>query len=804
MASRYCYPPLMYSSLPAIIDGDVLRIKFNLSNLNFQDEIKHIQFIISYQINNKSAVNSDQWLNNIIYIPWNAVRKEGTLYYCDILGDNLEKGKWEAGNYYKIQARFGLSEFPGQSGAGFDYTQLAEWERNCQEQNLFTEWSTVTVVKVIPRPEIGIIGLDDQSSTTVGRQYIDSNLGVFVGYYYNTDYKEIVNTYRFKIYEKLQDESLMLVVDSGELQHNSDNDYNISDYINQQSNISSIDIYKSNYLLEPEIDYVIEYTITTNNLYSKTISYNIAIIDDYSSPAPISIRCDTDEDEGGINIYLTSTSGNSINGNYILCRSSATSNYKIWEDLTYIYYENQTLNDTFAFEDLLIESGVGYKYGIQKVNKDQTRSRLVYEIDEDPIICYYENTFLYENGIQLKLAFNNRVSSFKQTHLESKIDAMGSKYPFITRNGITCYHEFGLSGLISYHMDEKEKFLNQKNIINFDSDENNREINGFISNSNLTGENVYLEKEFRKNVIDWLNNGKYKLFKSPTEGLMIIALLNSSFSPQETLGRMIYEFSTSAYEIAEFSINNLSELGTYKVGDYVEPQPIISNKMGQIIASATSDIYEEVRNQQEGTAGEGYINIVNKITSISVESSQSTGEDNIVLIINGNREIVGTSGIYTLNDVDIHSISLVEGTNVIINYICEVETTESNTEITTYSLLLSSFIINRNGQLQGSFSDISQESAYSSLNVVQEIWKREQELLLSEDSSYEYTFKNISYISIEADPGTILLFNDNEIIIGETGLYEINVDYGGTISFKEPTYALINYKCNVLKEKHEG
>ena len=190
MASRYCYPPLMYSSLPAIVDGDVLRIKFNLSNLNFQDEIKHIQFIISYQINNKSAVNSDQWLNNIIYIPWNAVKKEGTLYYCDILGDNLEKGKWEAGNYYKIQARFGLSEFPGQSGAGFDYTQLAEWERNCQEQNLFTEWSTVTVVKVIPRPEIGIIGLDDQSSTTVGRQYIDSNLGVFVGYYYNTDYKD--------------------------------------------------------------------------------------------------------------------------------------------------------------------------------------------------------------------------------------------------------------------------------------------------------------------------------------------------------------------------------------------------------------------------------------------------------------------------------------------------------------------------------------------------------------------------------------------------------------------------------------
>ena len=54
MASRYCYPPLMYSSLPAIVDGDVLRIKFNLSNLNFQDEIKFFENL-EYKILNKGC-----------------------------------------------------------------------------------------------------------------------------------------------------------------------------------------------------------------------------------------------------------------------------------------------------------------------------------------------------------------------------------------------------------------------------------------------------------------------------------------------------------------------------------------------------------------------------------------------------------------------------------------------------------------------------------------------------------------------------------------------------------------------------
>jgi hypothetical protein len=60
-------------------------------------------------------------------------------------------------------------------------------------------------------------------------------------------------------------------------------------------------------------------------------------------------------------------------------------------------------------------------------------------------------------------------------------------------------------------------------------------------------------------VLEWLNNGEPKLFKSPTEGNYIVRLMNVSLSPNDTLGRMIHTFNCTAYEIAENSYDNLEK-----------------------------------------------------------------------------------------------------------------------------------------------------------------------------------------------------------------------------------------------------
>jgi hypothetical protein len=71
----------------------------------------------------------------------------------------------------------------------------------------------------------------------------------------------------------------------------------------------------------------------------------------------------------------------------------------------------------------------------------------------------FEDMFLSDGKRQLRVQFNPKVSSFKTTLLESKIDTIGGKYPFFFRNGNVRYKEFPISGLISTLMDTEEEFM---------------------------------------------------------------------------------------------------------------------------------------------------------------------------------------------------------------------------------------------------------------------------------------------------------------------------------------------------------
>ena len=74
----------------------------------------------------------------------------------------------------------------------------------------------------------------------------------------------------------------------------------------------------------------------------------------------------------------------------------------------------------------------------------------------------YDDSFLWDGERQLRIKFNPKVSSFKANILQSKTETIGSKYPFITRNGIVNYKEFPISGLISLLMDENELFMTEE------------------------------------------------------------------------------------------------------------------------------------------------------------------------------------------------------------------------------------------------------------------------------------------------------------------------------------------------------
>ena len=88
------------------------------------------------------------------------------------------------------------------------------------------------------------------------------------------------------------------------------------------------------------------------------------------------------------------------------------------------------------------------------------------------------------------------------------MDTIGSKYPFIFRNGIVNYKEFPIAGLITYLADNAELFVNYKDDLNIDIvDEDIREgspsgISVFKNQANvpttsMVGYNVQAERRFK-------------------------------------------------------------------------------------------------------------------------------------------------------------------------------------------------------------------------------------------------------------------------------------------------------------------
>jgi len=157
--------------------------------------------------------------------------------------------------------------------------------------------------------------------------------------------------------------------------------------------------------------------------------------------------------------------------------------------------------------------------------------------------------YLYDGERQLKIRFNPKISSFKTVLQENKKTTLGAQYPYFFRSGNINYKEFPISGLISYIMDENQYFLSKTDDLNMPID--------WQDTFDIIDENIEYERKFKLKVLDWLNNGQLKLFRSPAEGSYIVRLMNTSLTSNDSLSRMISTFTTTATEAIEYNENNL-------------------------------------------------------------------------------------------------------------------------------------------------------------------------------------------------------------------------------------------------------
>ena len=389
-------------------------------------------------------------------------------------------------------------------------------------------YSDIGIAKYTTEPQVFIENLNKDTINPHTYNYI----GKYSQNQINGDTTEKVHSYCFDLY---QDNELIKTTDW--ILHNSNLDEN---------GYESFDLFNLEEDLDLDKIYYIEYKIkTNNNLMVSSGKYPIKQKVLYASDQFIDIFPILNYENGYVELNFKSDK--SLIGDFIIFKSDASSEFKEWHDIYTLNLRKDSINN-FSFKDFDVAYNQTYKYAIAQTNK---YNLLTEKQISEPITVLFEDMFLFDGDKQLKIRFNPKVNSFKNYILETKVDTIGSKYPFFFRNGSVKYKEFPINGLISCLMDEEQLFMESE----------------FVS-TNLIDSNIYQEKEFKLKVLEWLSNGQSKLFKSPTEGNYIVHLMNVNLTPTDTLGRMLHSFSCNAYEIADYTDDGMRDQGILKIQNY--------------------------------------------------------------------------------------------------------------------------------------------------------------------------------------------------------------------------------------------
>ena len=532
MAIINLYPPVIDTYQPAQIKGSALRIYFSISDYNVYSEMKNFaQVTISDQESNLSVLDKTKYpsqvmLKTIGIDNTRAIDK----YYIDI---DTTDGIFNIDKFYKVQIRFTSTE-----AANVSLTTPQAIDAWLSENlDYFSEWSRVTLIKWIAQNAISINGVTIGTSTVIDLPISDETLlGKLT---FNEESKEYLNSYRLKLY----DEDNNLLLDSDLL------------YTDKNSNDVNEFWYKLKYGLTAGDEYTLNIYYQTNSLYSRELNCNILATGNSGDDQGFVFSARENKEDGEILVRISRPPQTTFTGKLTIKRACDKDAFTIWEDMHIIDIDSAS-DFLYDWVDQTVESGVLYKYALlesyNNVSYLKTYSKVLMIVLDDMYLDIAEQ--------QLKVQFNPQVSSFKRVINEGKIETIGSQYPYIRRNAAINYAQFPISGLISCQMDENEKFItkealyggkeNLRNYEHFNSMEVNRPFMTTIDN-----DFVY-EKKFRDAVMQFLMDGKVKLFRSATEGNYLVRLTDVSFTPNQQLGRMIWTFSATANEVADNTIDN--------------------------------------------------------------------------------------------------------------------------------------------------------------------------------------------------------------------------------------------------------
>lgn len=604
------YPPLVRDSyMPAFIYNQSCKIYFSLSEYNNINQLLDqypVQVTVRDIKTNKSVLSSNLYPSGIKLC--NMIEEtsltENSKYYIQIKSQDIQDG-FKLNEYYQVQLRFtgqGAATPPG-VGIGID---------NWLSQNLayFSEWSTIVLIYGISTPNLNLkyyeISQLNQNTESSSKAIVAGTIS-----FDNNEDKETLKSYRV-IVRNGSSSASEIIENSGLIYPN---DYNSRNEL----------FYSIKYNLEKNKTYRIQIYMETKNLYSFNNYFNYRWNPSSASQLDIDCKIIADNENGGLRVKLTNkyvkqdsdiiytydSQSDTVSGkvmyltitnhriadfdsaylkdesklfliNYgfplsdlfngvqiTIKRASSRNNFSTWEDLALF-----SIQESFVFQllwdDYTVEPGVWYKYKV--IRYDETEN-VTSEIESDPGMVYTDHIFLTTADKQLAVVFNPQITNFSIKTADSVIQTLGSQYPYIRRSGNIYYKTFSLSGIISYLSDlSKNLFRSSKNELYLN--QNIAQLyNEFNEENNIGLYNDFVrEKEFRNAVMEFLYKDDIKLFRSLTEGNMLVKLTNITLTPNTQLGRMIYSFSCNVHETVDPEITNIFDYDTQLNKKYEIPK----------------------------------------------------------------------------------------------------------------------------------------------------------------------------------------------------------------------------------------
>ena len=531
MASLTLFPPIVETYPPVFVDENNIKIYFEKPAFN-TDDSGYVHVALSLVSNGASYLAGQKDFLRRQY-----QQDSKGKYYVTLTQSDLHS-TLALNNYYKVQLRLEESDIP-------IYEDKDAWYDNNKDK--FSEWSVASFIRRISTPELK------------GYEFEYTKITGLLGF------ENATETESFK-WCQVQIKKETEIIETSPILNFSSFQTSAFEYLPKtefESGVYNLIIYYetlNGYKGSCVVTNAKEFTVTVNNYVSGEIN-------------PVSAYVQTEF--GCITLLLYN-----IGGFATIRRADSSKNFSLWQKV--IEYTLDA-GQTYYWQDLTVESGIFYQYEIIIENENAVT---LYKSNQT--LINLDSIFLTDKDNVFTVTFDPKVSSLKYVTAENITNTLGSKYPFVRRNAATKYRTFTLGGLISFYGDQGENSLYWEDSLGERGENNtgieisedgyelityyknplfikensifqeNRELyDNYLYQKNIQShEDIIFERFFRDLVIEFLTNGKPKLFRSATEGNMLIYLSNVSFTPKDQLGRRIYSFSATATEIAEVNYDN--------------------------------------------------------------------------------------------------------------------------------------------------------------------------------------------------------------------------------------------------------